>query len=142
MMISRSYSELEKLKSFYDRFEYLRIGGRVGRETFGSDRYLNQNFYRSRTWKSVRNLVIARDGGWDLGVEGFHVTGPIYVHHMNPLEVDTILHDIETALNPEYLITVSMNTHNAIHYGDASLLPKDPVIRRPNDTIPWKMGVV
>lgn len=133
-----TYSELITLGSFLDRFNYLKLRGSVGVDTFGFDRYLNQAFYASKEWKSIRNEVILRDNGFDLGVDGYGIVGKLYIHHMNPLRPEDLVNRTDLLLNPEYLICVSHNTHNAIHYGDESLLPKDPVIRTPNDTCPWK----
>lgn len=134
----RTYSELIKLKTFKDRFEYLKLDGIVGEETFGFDRYMNQIFYKSREWNSVRRAVIIRDNGCDLGVEGYEIHGKILIHHMNPINLSDIVHKTDELLNPDYLITTVLSTHNAIHYGDASLLPALPIERRANDTCPWK----
>ncbi len=134
----RTYSELRRLVTFEDRFEYLKLGGNVGRETYGFDRYINQAFYRSRQWKQARDYVIARDEGMDLGVDGYEIYDRILIHHMNPMIADDIVHGDDDILNPEYLITTTHNTHNAIHYGNQSLLPKKLVERRPGDTIPWR----
>lgn len=134
----RTYSELIKLKTFKDRFEYLKLDGIVGEETFGFDRYMNQIFYKSREWTSVRQSVIIRDNGCDLGVEGYEIHGKILIHHMNPINLSDIVHKTDELLNPDYLITTALSTHNAIHYGDASLLPVLPIERRANDTCPWK----
>ena len=127
-----------KLKTFKDRFEYLKLDGIVGEETFGFDRYMNQIFYKSREWTSVRQSVIIRDNGCDLGVEGYEIHGKILIHHMNPINLSDIVHKTDELLNPDYLITTVLSTHNAIHYGDASLLPVLPIERRANDTCPWK----
>lgn len=134
----RTYSELIKLKTFKDRFEYLKLDGIVGEETFGFDRYMNQIFYKSREWTSIRRAVIIRDNGCDLGVEGYEIHGKILIHHMNPINLSDIVHKTDELLNPDYLITTVLSTHNAIHYGDASLLPALPIERRANDTCPWK----
>lgn len=134
----RTYSELIKLKTFKDRFEYLKLDGIVGEETFGFDRYMNQIFYKSREWTSVRRAVIIRDNGCDLGVEGYEIHGKILIHHMNPINLSDIVHKTDELLNQDYLITTVLSTHNAIHYGDASLLPALPIERRANDTCPWK----
>ena len=134
----RTYSELIKLKTFKDRFEYLKLDGIVGEETFGFDRYMNQIFYKSREWTSVRQSVIIRDNGCDLGVEGYEIHGKILIHHLNPINLSDIVHKTDELLNPDYLITTVLSTHNAIHYGDASLLPVLPIERRANDTCPWK----
>lgn len=133
----RTYSELIKLKTFKDRFEYLKLDGIVGEETFGFDRYMNQIFYKSREWTSVRRSVIIRDNGCDLGVEGYEIHGKILIHHMNPINLSDIVHKTDELLNPDYLITTVLSTHNAIHYGDASLLPVLPIERRANDTCLW-----
>lgn len=134
----RTYSELITHSTFEDRFEYLSLKGQVGQETFGFDRYLNQKFYRSREWKQIRDLVIVRDSGCDLGILGREIRSHIIIHHMNPLMLNDITDSTEYLLDPEYLICVSHNTHQAIHYGDASLLIADPVVRTKNDTCPWK----
>lgn len=134
----RTYTELSKLQTFKERYEYLKLSGNVGEETFGYDRYFNQTFYRSAEWKRIRNLVIVRDEGCDLGVEGYHIHGAVYIHHMNPILLKDIQERSSILLNPEYLITTTLRTHNAIHYGDADQLLLDPVVRSPNDTIPWK----
>ena len=134
----RTYSELIKLKTFKDRFEYLKLDGIVGEETFGFDRYMNQIFYKSKEWASVRRAVIIRDDGCDLGVEGYEIHGKILIHHMNPINLSDIVHKTDELLNPDYLITTVLSTHNAIHYGDTSLLPILPIERRANDTCPWK----
>lgn len=137
-MSVKVYSELSTFKTFEERFRYLQLNGSVGKETFGFDRFLNQEFYRSKEWKSIRDFVITRDSGCDLGVAGYDIYGKIFIHHMNPI----LPKDIETSsdflLNPEYLITTTHNTHNAIHYGDESLLIVMPAERSRNDTCPWK----
>ena len=134
----RTYSELITLPTFEERFEYLRLGGKVGAETFGFDRYLNQIFYKSDKWLSVRDKVIIRDNGCDLGIEGREIYGRILVHHMNPITMDDIVNHSSWILDPEYLITTVKNTHDAIHYSDENLLIKDPIERRKNDTCPWR----
>lgn len=134
----KTYSELIQLPTFEERFKYLQLSGAVGKETFGFDRYLNQNFYRSAAWKRVRDKVIVRDCGCDLGIEDRTISGKIMIHHMNPITDKDIVNLTDILLNPEYLICVSHNTHNAIHYGDENLLVKDPIIRTKNDTCPWK----
>lgn len=136
-MESRCYSELSKLKTFDERFEYLKLAGKVGVDTFGFDRYLNQKFYRSPEWKRVRRDVIIRDEGRDLGVAGYELQNGIYVHHMNPLTAKDLEEGNTIALNPEFLICVSFNTHQAIHFGDKSLLPKLAPERFNNDHCPW-----
>ena len=134
----RNYSELITLRTFKERFEYLKLDGIVGEETFGFDRYMNQIFYKSKEWASVRREVIIRDNGCDLGVDGYEIHGKILIHHMNPINLSDIVHKTDELLNPDYLITTVLSTHNAIHYGDASLLPALPVERRANDTCPWR----
>lgn len=134
----RSYSELITIPTFRERYEYLRLQGLVGEETFGFDRYLNQIFYRSQKWKSVRDYVIIRDNGCDLGVEGYDIHGRILIHHMNPITVQDIELETKFLLDPEFLICTTHDTHNAIHYGDADLLITEPIIRTKNDTCPWR----
>lgn len=134
----RRYSVLKNLETFDERFKYLRLQGSVGRSTFGFDRYVNQQFYRSREWRDVRNYVISRDYGCDLGVEGYEIHEGLLVHHMNPMDSQSVIHNDERILNPEYLITTTHQTHNAIHYGDENLLPREPVKRRPGDTLLWE----
>lgn len=134
----RTYSELIRLHTFEERYRYLRLGGAVGKETFGFDRYLNQQFYHTDEWKSIRNYVIIRDNGCDLGIEGREIQDRILVHHMNPITKDDILERSEILLNPEYLICTVKNTHDAIHYGDEGLLVKAVVARTRNDTCPWR----
>lgn len=137
-MIIRTYSELITLPTFEERFKYLQLNGQVGKDTFGFDRYLNQNFYRSTEWKRLRNQIILRDNGCDLGVEGYEIHGRIIIHHMNPITIKDIADATEILLNPEYLISTVHNTHNAIHYGDESLLCLGPIERTKHDTCPWK----
>ena len=137
-MSIRTYSELITLSTFEKRFEYLRLGGKVGKETFGFDRYINQIFYKDPEWLRIRNEVIIRDNGCDLGIEDREIHGRILVHHMNPITVDDILNRSKYLLDPEYLISTMKNTHDAIHYSDESILAKDPIIRRKNDTCPWR----
>lgn len=134
----RTYSELIKLPTFEERYRYLQLDGKVGEETFGFDRYLNQIFYKSKEWRSVRNHVILRDNGCDLGIEGREIHDRILIHHMNPITKEDILNRTEFLMDPEYLISTIENTHNAIHYGDEDLLMKDPIERHKNDTCPWK----
>lgn len=136
-MKTRRYSELKRLSKFEERFKYLELKGVVGRSTFGFDRWLNQQFYRSKEWRDARSFVIARDYGCDLGVAGFEIYSNPIVHHMNPLSAEEIQHGADGIIDPEFLITVSHRTHNAIHYGDERLLPRDPVIRKPGDTKLW-----
>ena len=137
-MSMKTYTELIKLPTFEERFQYLRLNGVVGQETFGFDRYLNQVFYRSQRWKNIRGQVIIRDNGCDLGIDDRAIYGRIIIHHMNPLSFDDIEKESAYLLNPEYLICVTHNTHNAIHYGDESLLITKPVERTKYDTCPWK----
>lgn len=137
-MSIRTYSQLIRLPTFEDRFEYLKLKGSVGKDTFGHDRYLNQVFYSSMEWRRLRDEIIIRDNGCDLGVEGRAICGKVYIHHLNPLGTNDILTHSEYLVNPEYLICVSFETHNAIHYGDINLLPIDPIERKRNDTCPWR----
>lgn len=134
----RTYSELIKYNTFEDRFNYLKLDGVIGEDTFGFDRWLNQYFYNSKEWKSTRDFVIIRDGGCDMAMDGYEIGGKVYVHHMNPITQNDIIYATEALMNPEFLVCVSHNTHNAIHYGDISLLTTDPIVRTPNDTCPWK----
>ena len=136
-MISRSYSELVKRQTFSERYNYLRLVGQVGSTTFGFDRYLNQSFYTSRDWRQVRHAVIARDAGCDLGLEGYEIFDRVYVHHMNPLTKKQVLAADENMFDPEYLVSCTLNTHNAIHYGDPNSLARLPPERRPGDTTLW-----
>ena len=137
----KCYSELITLPTFEERFKYLKLGGRVGADTFGYDRYLNQKLYqRDPRWKKARDLVIIRDNGCDLGVKGFEIHGKIIVHHMNPITMEDILKERDWIYDPEFLICTVHNTHNAIHYGDERLLMTAPIIRTLNDTCPWKQG--
>lgn len=138
MMNIKCYSDLIRLPTFQARYQYLRLNGEVGKETFGFDRYMNQFFYRSPEWRRVRDFVITRDKGCDLGVQGREIFGRIIIHHMNPVRPEDIRGRSELLLDPEYLITTIHNTHLAIHYGDEKLLFQEPVERRPNDTCPWK----
>lgn len=137
-MKNRNYTELSKLKTLKERFEYLRLDGQVGADTFGSERYLNQEFYRSPKWRSARDKVIIRDEACDLGVPGYDIYDMVVVHHMNPISPEEIEKDSGSLYDPEYLIACTKMTHNAIHYGDENLLPKDLVERKPNDTAPWR----
>ena len=136
----RTYSELIKLQTFEERYEYLKLGGKVGEETFGFDRYLNQILYTSPEWRSLRNYIITRDCGCDLGVPGRDIPEgvKIIIHHMNPITVEDILNRSEFVFNPEYLICTIKITHDAIHYGNSELLYKDPIVRSKNDTCPWR----
>lgn len=135
----RCYSDLIKMDTFEDRFNYLALHGRVGKDTFGYERYLNQMLYKNYKWRSLRNQIIIRDGGCDLALEGYDIHDKIYIHHMNPITAEDIENNSKYLWNPEFLICVSFSTHNAIHYGDTSYLNRNKVIERsPNDTIPWK----
>lgn len=137
----RTYSELIALPTFEERFKYLQLNGIVGRDTFGFDRYLNQYLYqRSDRWKSVRDKIIIRDNGCDLAVEGYTIFGRIIIHHINPINANDIISDRDYIFDPEFLICVSHRTHNAIHYGDESLLPQAPIERKKNDTCPWRLN--
>ena len=140
MKAIKCYSDLMLLPTFMERYRYLRLDGIVGQETFGFDRYLNQVFYRSPEWKRVRDIVIARDAGCDLGIEGHEIFGKVLIHHMNPVRPEDIRKRSNWILDPEYLITTIHNTHQAIHYGDENLLMGVPPIRTRNDTCPWKRG--
>jgi len=134
----RTYSELSQLATFEERYRYLRLGGRVGKETFGFDRWINQMFYKDPEWLKVRDIVIMRDNGCDLGIEGREIYSRIIVHHMNPITKADILDRSKFLLDPEYLICTVKNTHDAIHYGDENLLITLPMERSPNDTCPWR----
>lgn len=137
-MIVRTFSELCSLKTFQERYEYLRLDGSVGEQTFGFDRYMNQKFYKSAEWKSIRDYVVARDNGCDLGIEGHEIFGRILIHHMNPIFQADIANASENLLNPEFLISTTHITHNAIHYGNAKLIEEEISRRERNDTCPWK----
>ena len=134
----RTYSELIALNTFEERFKYLKLDGSIGKETFGFDRYINQAFYNSQDWKKIKDIVIIRDNGCDLGIDGYEIHGRIYVHHMNPVSIEDFLYKTDYLINPEYLISTTHLTHNAIHYGDENLLVKAPICRSKNDTCPWK----
>lgn len=135
----RTYSELIEFDTVRERFEYLRLDGSVGEATFGYDRWMNQQFYRSPQWKSVRRDVLIRDNGFDMAIEGLDAGRRPIIHHMNPLSVEDVRHERSTNLDPEFLITVSLQSHNAIHYGDESLLPATEFVERsPYDTAPWR----
>lgn len=134
----KTYSELIRLPTFLERFRYLKIGGIIGEETFGYDRYLNQVLYRSAEWKRFRREVIIRDNGCDLACDGYEIYGNILVHHINPISLDDVMRRDPKIFDPENVISTCLNTHNAIHYGDESLLITEPIVRRPNDTCPWK----
>lgn len=133
----RKYSDLKSLSTLESRYDYLKLNGVVGKETFGFDRYLNQRFYKSIEWKRIRDLVILRDNGCDLGIQGFEIHRAILIHHMNPVLVEDIKLRNPDILNPEFLICTSEQTHQAIHYGDKSLLPYIPIPRKPGDTKLW-----
>lgn len=133
----RTYSELRRLETFEERFEYLKLNGVVGQQTFGFDRWINQQFYGSHEWITVRNQVIHRDQGCDLGIPGFDIYTGLLVHHMNPVTPDDLKNKEDWIVDPNFLITTSHRTHNAIHYGDKSILPRDPIIRRMGDTKLW-----
>lgn len=138
MKMSRKYSELKMFHTYDERFDYLKLFGTVGQETFGFDRYLNQNLYHSAEWQTARNKVIVRDNGWDLGIEGYPIAGgKLIVHHMNPITIEDIENWNPDIFNPEYLISVSEETHNAIHYGDRRLLPRQTISRHAGDTKLW-----
>ena len=134
----KTYSELITIPTFEKRFEYLKLDGQVGVETFGFNRYLNQAFYKSDEWLSIRDYVITRDNGCDLGMEGYEIYGRILIHHINPITKDDIIQRSRILLDPENLITTVKRTHDAIHYGDSNLLMRAPIERRKNDTCPWR----
>lgn len=136
-MNSRSYSELRHLKTFEERYQYLSLRGVLGETTFGFDRWVNQEFYRSREWKNARDFVIVRDEGCDLGIPGYEIHYGLIVHHMNPLTVEALEHGEDWIIDPNFLITTSHRTHNAIHFGDDSQLPRGPIVRRSGDTKLW-----
>lgn len=133
----KTYKEMSRLETFEERFDYLKLNGSVGSDTFGFDRWLNQKFYRSKEWKRRRDQIIIRDNGCDLGIPGREIQGKIIIHHINPITVEDICDITEYLMNPDYLVCTSQNTHNAIHYGDTNLLPKDPIIRKQGDTKLW-----
>lgn len=139
IMGTKSYKELILLDTFEQRYEYLRLTGCVGQEVFGHDRYVNQGFYTSPDWKSLRNEIIIRDDGCDLGIEDRPIYGKIYIHHINPITLEELERSASALWDPDNLICVSFTTHQAIHYGDASILPQEPIERYPNDTCPWKV---
>lgn len=134
----RCFSELHRLTTFKERSQYLKLNGQIGQDTFGVDRYINQMFYRSDIWKRIRDEVILRDMGCDLGLDGYEIHGKILVHHMNPISIEDIVTTSDFLLNPEYLICTSQLTHNAIHYGDLENVDPTPTVRLPNDTCPWR----
>lgn len=134
----RRYSDLRQIDSFKERYLYLKLNGRVGEETFGYDRWVNQTLYKSQKWKRTRNEIIIRDNGCDLGMDGYELDSFIMVHHMNPITLEDIEEERDIIFDPENLICCSSRTHKAIHFGDESLLPKEPIIRTPGDTCLWK----
>lgn len=138
-MSIRTYSELITIPTFEERYKYLQLKSSVGKDTFGYDRYLNQLFYQTIEWKRLRRDLIIRDCGCDLGVEGYEIHGRIIIHHMNPITKEDLLDRTDYLMNPEYLICTTHSTHNAIHYGDESLLITAPIVRSKNDTCPWKL---
>ena len=137
-MSIRTYSELITIPTFEERFEYLQLKGSVGKDTFGYDRYLNQVLYRSPEWKRLRNQIIIRDGGCDLACDGYDIYDKVLIHHLNPITVEEVLARSRKVFDPDNLVCVSHNTHNAIHYGDMDLLVTGPIIRTKNDTCPWR----
>ena len=137
-MSIRTYSELITIPTFEERFEYLQLKGSVGKDTFGYDRYLNQVLYRSPEWKRLRNQIIIRDGGCDLACDGYDIYDKVLIHHLNPITVEDVLARSRKVFDPDNLVCVSHNTHNAIHYGDVDLLVTGPIIRTKNDTCPWR----
>ena len=137
-MSIRTYSELITIPTFEERFEYLQLKGSVGKDTFGYDRYLNQVLYRSPEWKRLRNQIIIRDCGCDLACEGYDIHSKVLIHHLNPITVEDVLARSRKVFDPDNLVCVSHNTHNAIHYGDVDLLVAGPIIRTKNDTCPWR----
>lgn len=134
----KTYSELITIPSFLERYRYLKLGGSIGEETFGFDRYLNQTLYRSPEWKRFRRDMIIRDNGMDLAFDGYEIVGKILVHHINPLTIQDVIRRDPKIFDPENVICTSLNTHNAVHYGDESLLMLEPVVRTKNDTCPWR----
>ena len=137
-MSIRTYSELITIPTFEERFEYLQLKGSVGKDTFGYDRHLNQVLYRSPEWKRLRNQIIIRDCGCDLACEGYDIHSKVLIHHLNPITVEDVLARSRKVFDPDNLVCVSHNTHNAIHYGDVDLLATGPIIRTKNDTCPWR----
>lgn len=134
----RTYSELSRLNTFEERYDYLSLRGEVGKSTFGYDRYMNQRFYTSKEWRDIRDFVIARDEGLDLAMPGYEIYDRVIIHHMNPMKPEDIEHSNMDILDPRFLITTTHKTHNAIHYGDKSMLPKQYVERQAGDTVPWR----
>ena len=137
-MSIRTYSELITIQTFEERFEYLQLKGSIGKDTFGYDRYLNQVLYRSPEWKRLRNQIIIRDCGCDLACDGYDIYGKVLIHHLNPITVEDVIARSRKVFDPDNLVCVSHNTHNAIHYGDVDLLVTGPIIRTKNDTCPWR----
>lgn len=138
-MIIRTYSELIRLPTFEERYNYLKLDSEIGIETFGFERYLNQRFYRSKEWKALRDEIIVRDHGCDLGIVGYEIYDKIYIHHINPITADDIRNNTEYLMNPEFLISTTHDTHNAIHYGNSDLLNVNVLVERTkNDTCPWR----
>lgn len=137
-MSIKTYSELITIPTFEERFEYLQLKGSVGKDTFGYDRHLNQVLYRSPEWKRLRNQIIIRDCGCDLACEGYDIHSKVLIHHLNPITVEDVLARSRKVFDPDNLVCVSHNTHNAIHYGDVDLLVTGPIIRTKNDTCPWR----
>lgn len=135
----KTYSELITFPTFEERFNYILEDGKIGEETFGSLRFLNQKFYTSESWKRIRREVIARDGGYDLGIDGLDIVGKVFVHHLNPISIDDVINNNPDILNPEYLITMSEKTHKALHYGSFDIFKENTLVERiPNDTCPWR----
>lgn len=137
-MRKRSYRELLQFKTFEDRFNYLKLAGEVGNPTFGYDRYFNQQFYHSSEWRRARNRIILRDNGCDLGMPDYEIHGRIYIHHINPITKQDVEDFSDNLFDPDNLICVTFDTHNAIHFGDERTLPKTPIERAPGDTCPWR----
>jgi acetyltransferase-like isoleucine patch superfamily enzyme len=137
MATNRTYVELSRIETFEERFLYLQLKGTLGAQTFGFDRWINQGFYKSHEWKTVRNHVILRDNGCDLGFPGYEIYSGLLVHHMNPITAEEIEHGEDWIIDPNFLITTSLRTHNAIHYGDAMRLPRAPIVRTSGDTKLW-----
>lgn len=136
-MRSRCYSDIRRLEIFEDRFDYLNLAGEVGHSTYGHDRWINQRFYTSFQWRRLRDTVIVRDNGCDLGIEGYEITHDLVVHHMNPIALRDVVDGEDYILDPEFLVCTSKRTHNAIHFGDRTLLPRPPIVREPGDTLLW-----
>lgn len=137
-MMIKCYRDLKHLRTLEERYKYLRLPGRVGVDTFGYDRYLNQLLYKSKRWLKTRDDIIVRDDACDLGIEGYEIHDKIIIHHMNPISIEDVELNRSSVFDPEFLITTTHNTHNAIHFGNDSLLPRLPIIRSRNDTCPWR----